>query len=112
PNTEIVFCMWQNREGYTPNTGMLKDLALRYGIPYIDFGREFSLSMRNVNSFALTPKDGHPQAAAHYIWGHLLARAFQPLDPIAPGVPQQQFPEPISPYTRGWEGDMQTYEAG
>jgi len=112
PNTEIVFCMWQNREGYTPNTGMLKDLALRYSIPYIDFSREFSLSMRNVNSFALTPKDGHPQAAAHYIWGHLLARAFQPLDPIAPGVPQQQFPEPISPYTRGWEGDMQTYEAG
>lgn len=112
PNIEFVFCMWQNRESYTPNTGMLKDLALRYGIPYIDFGREFSLATRNVNSFALTPKDGHPQAAAHYIWGHMLAQAFQPVDPIAPGFAQQQLPEPISPYTRGWEGDMQTYEAG
>jgi hypothetical protein len=112
PNIEFVFCMWQNRESYTPNTGMLKDLSLRYGIPFIDFGREFNLATRDVNSYSLTPRDGHPQAAAHYIWGQQLARAFQPVDPIAPGAPQQQLPERISPYTRGWEGEMQTYEAG
>ena len=111
PNVEFVFCMWQNRESYTPNTGMLKDLSLRYGIPFIDFGREFDLSTRDVNSYSLTPADGHPQAAAHYIWGQQLARAFQPVDPIQPGAPQQQLPERISQYTRGWEGDMQTYEA-
>jgi hypothetical protein len=112
PNIEFVFCMWQNRESYTPNTGMLKDLSLRYGIPFIDFGREFDLATRDVNSYSLTPRDGHPQAGAHYIWGQQLARAFQPVDPIAPGAPQQQLPERISPYTPGWEGEMQTYEAG
>jgi hypothetical protein len=112
PNIEFVFCMWQNRESYTPNTGMLKDLSLRYGIPFIDFGREFDLATRDVNSYSLTPRDGHPQAGAHYIWGQQLAGAFQPTDPIKPGAPQQQLPERISEYTRGWEGEMQTYEAG
>lgn len=111
PGVEFIFCMWQNRESYTPNTGMLKDLALRYGIPYIDLGRKLDLSTRYVNSYALVPRDGHPQAAAHYIWGQLLQRAFQVTDPIAPGIPQQYLPERITPTTIGWEGDMNTYDA-
>ena len=35
PDTEFLFCMWQNRESYTPNTGHLMELSLRYGIPYV-----------------------------------------------------------------------------
>lgn len=109
PEVEFIFCMWQNRESYTPNTGMLKELSLRYGIPMVDMGREFSLVTRHVNSYALTPSDGHPQAAAHYLWGHLLESAFQSVDPIAPGVPQQYLPARASIYTTGWEGEMRTY---
>lgn len=111
PGVEFLFCMWQNRESYTPNTGMLKDLALRYGIPYIDLGRELDLATRNVNSYALVPRDGHPQAAAHYIWSQLLERTFEVADPIQPGLPQQYLPERITPTTIGWEGEMQTYDA-
>jgi len=110
PGVEFIFCMWQNRESYTPNTGMLKDLALRYGIPYIDLGRELDLATRNINSYALVPRDGHPQAAAHYIWSQLLQRAFEVTDPIAPGIPQQYLPERVTPTTIGWEGDINTYD--
>jgi len=111
PGVEFIFCMWQNRESYTPNTGMLKDLALRYGIPYIDLGRELDLSTRYVNSYALVPRDGHPQAAAHYIWSQLLQRAFEVTDPIKPGIPQQYLPERITPTTIGWEGNINTYSS-
>lgn len=111
PGVEFIFCMWQNRESYTPNTGMLKDLALRYGIPYIDLGRDLDLSTRYINSYALVPRDGHPQAAAHYIWSQLLQRAFEVADPIQPGIPQQYLPERITPITIGWEGDINTYDA-
>ena len=111
PGVEFLFCMWQNRESYTPNTGMLKDLALRYGIPYIDLGREIDLSTRYVNSYALVPRDGHPQTAAHYIWSQLLERAFEVTDPIQPGIPQQYLPERVTPTTIGWEGGINTYDA-
>jgi len=111
PGVEFIFCMWQNRESYTPNTGMLKDLALRYGIPYIDLGRELDLSTRYINSYALVPRDGHPQTAAHYIWSQLLQRAFEVADPMKPGLPQQYLPERITPTTIGWEGEIDTYPA-
>ncbi len=111
PDIEFVFCLWQNREAYTSNTGMLKELALRYGIPFIDIGRELNLATRHVNSYALTPRDGHPQAAAHYIWSHYLERAFQSVDPLEAGIPQHYLPSRASVYTIGWEGEMRTYNA-
>lgn len=109
PGVEFLFCMFQNRESYTPNTGHLMELALRYQIPYIDFGRLFSLTTRHCNSYALVPRDGHPQAAGHYLWFKQLERAFDAADPIQLSINQRDRPERISPYTIGWEGEVRTY---
>ncbi|HXT59021.1 MAG TPA: SGNH/GDSL hydrolase family protein [Pirellulales bacterium] len=111
PDTEFLFCMWQNRESYTASTGYLMELSLRYQIPYIDFGRLFHLSTRYANSYALCPRDGHPQAAGHDLWARQLERAFDVADPIRSGMAQLQLPERVNPYTIGWEGEMQTYAA-
>jgi hypothetical protein len=112
PHTEFLFCMWQNREAYTPNTGHLMELSLRYQIPFIDLGRLLSLTTRHCNSYALCPRDGHPQAAAHLIWAKQWERAFDVADPIEPGIAQLQLPERVHPATLGWEGDATTYLAG
>lgn len=112
PDIEFVFCMWQNRESYTPNTGHLRELSLRYQIPFLDLGRVLSETTRHCNSYALVPQDGHPQAAAHYLWAKQLERAFDALDPIKPGLAQLQQPERLSNYTIGWEGDITSYGAG
>ncbi|MDB6140401.1 MAG: hypothetical protein JWO94_3473 [Verrucomicrobiaceae bacterium] len=112
PGIEFVFCMWQNRETYTPNTGHLRELSLRYQIPFIDLGRAISETTRYCNSHALVPVDGHPQAAAHSLWARQLERAFEVADPIEPGIAQLQLPERLSQYTLGWEGDVKTYPAG
>jgi len=109
PHTEFLFCMWQNRESYTPNTGHLMELALRYEIPYLDFGRTASLATRHCNSYALCPRDGHPQAAGHFLWAKQLERAFDVADPIQPGRGQLHLPERVHPATLGWEGDVSTY---
>jgi hypothetical protein len=111
PDTEFLFCMWQNRESYTAATGYLTELSLRYQIPYIDFGREFHLSTRYANSYALCPRDGHPQAAGHDLWAKQLERAFDVADPVEPGIAQLQLPERLNSYTIGWEGEVKTYEA-
>ncbi|HVW38195.1 MAG TPA: SGNH/GDSL hydrolase family protein [Pirellulales bacterium] len=111
PETEFLFCMWQNRESYTAATGYLMELSLRYQIPYVDFGRVFHLSTRYANSYALCPRDGHPQAAGHDLWAKQLERAFDVADPIEPGIAQLQLPERLNPYTIGWEGEVQAYEA-
>lgn len=112
PGVEFLFCMFQNRESYTPNTAHLMELALRYQIPYLDFGRVFSLTTRHCNSYALVPRDGHPQAAGHYLWAKQLERAFDAADPIEPGSAQLQLPERANPFTVGWEGEMTTYTNG
>lgn len=112
PGIEFVFCMWQNRESYTPNTGHLRELSLRYQIPFIDLGRVISETTLYCNGSALVPSDGHPQAAAHGLWARQLERAFEAADPIAPGIAQLQLPERLSRYTLGWEGDAKTYSAG
>lgn len=112
PDTEFLFCMWQNRESYTAATGYLSELSLRYQIPYVDFGRVFHLTTRYANSYALCPRDGHPQAAGHDLWARQLERAFDVADPIRPGIAQLQLPERLNRYTIGWEGEMQTYNAG
>ncbi len=111
PAVEFVFCMWQNRETYTPNTGHLQELALRYQIPFLDVGRVLSETTRYCNSFALVPSDGHPQAAAHYLWAKQLERAFDAAGPILPGILQQHLPSRLSEYTIGWEGEISTYAA-
>jgi hypothetical protein len=111
PDTEFLFCMWQNRESYTPNTGHLAELALRYQIPVIDLGRTLNLATRYCNSYALVPKDGHPQAAGHSLWAKQLERAFDVADPVESGIAQLQLPERLSPYTLGWEGEIHTYGA-
>jgi len=112
PGTEFVFCMWQNRETYTPNTGHLRELSLRYQIPFIDLGRVISETTRYCNSYALVPSDGHPQAAAHDIWAKQLERAFEVADPISSGIAQLSLPERLSDHTIGWEGEITTYTAG
>lgn len=111
PHTEFLFCMWQNRESYTPNTGHLMELALRYQIPYLDFARQVSLTTRHCNSYALCPRDGHPQAAGHFLWAKQLERAFDVADPIEPGIAQLHLPERVHPASLGWEGDISTYAA-
>ncbi len=110
PGVEFLFCMWQHTESSTPNAGMLEELALRYGIPYLDIGRTLSLATRHAPGPLFTPKDGHPQAAAHALWARSLEAAFQPVDPVGPGFPQQHLPERATPTTLGWEGEMTTYE--
>jgi hypothetical protein len=111
PGVEFLFCMWQNRESYTPGTGYLSELALRYQIPCINFAREASLATRYANSYALCPRDGHPQAAGHFLWAKQLEQAFDVADPLASGIAQLHLPERINPYTLGWEGEMRTYTA-
>ena len=111
PCTEFLFCMWQNRESYTPNTAHLMELSLRYQIPYIDLGRTLSLTTRYCNSYALCPRDGHPQAAGHFLWAKQLERAFDAADPIESGVAQLQLPERVHPNTLVWEGEISTYAA-
>jgi len=112
PGIEFVFCMWQNRETYTPNTGHLRELSLRYQIPFIDLGRAISETTRYCNSYALVPSDGHPQAAAHSVWARQLERAFEVADPIQSGIAQLSLPERLSHHTIGWEGEVTTYNAG
>ncbi|MBX7207213.1 MAG: SGNH/GDSL hydrolase family protein [Verrucomicrobiaceae bacterium] len=111
PGIEFVFCMWQNRETYTPNTGHLRELSLRYQIPYVDLGRVISETTRWCNSCALVPADGHPQAAAHEIWAKQLERAFEAADPVKSGFAQLSLPERLSAHSIGWEGDITTYAA-
>lgn len=110
PEIEFVFCLWQNQEKGTAGAAM-KNLALAYGIPLLDLGRELSLASRYINRLGFTPGDGHPQAAAHFLWGRMLERAFQPVDPVQAGVPQRHLPARVSPYAIGWEGEMRTYPA-
>jgi hypothetical protein len=109
PNTEFLFCLFQNRGGYSANAGDLQALALRYQIPYLDYGRVGDDAIRWCNPYALVPSDGHPQAASHYLWFKALERAFECWDPVVPGQAQLQLPERMHPNTYGWEGDMRTY---
>jgi len=111
PDVEFIICMWQNREGYTPNTGHMAELALRYQIPLIDFGRVAHLTTRHCNSYALCPRDGHPQAAGHFLWAKQLERAFDVAGPIEPGLAQRTLPERLHPASVTWEGEVHTYAA-
>ena len=111
PNTEFLFCMFQNTGGYTPNAVDLQALALRYQIPYLDYGKAGDDVTRWCNPHTLVPKDGHPQAAAHFLWFKQVEKAFECWDPILPGQAQLQLPERVHPNSYGWEGEMVTYGA-
>lgn len=109
PDTEFVFCQFQNYGTYTPNTADLMALSLRYQIPFLDYGKTADELVRWCNRYALVPRDGHPQAAAHYIWFKQLEKAFECWDPVATGQAQLQLPERVHPNTYGWEGEMITF---
>ncbi|MGI5818609.1 MAG: hypothetical protein ACOX9R_10995 [Armatimonadota bacterium] len=111
PGCEFLFGQFQNQGGYTPNPGDLQALALRYGIPFTDYGLIGDQLTRWVNRRALVPRDGHPQAAAHYLWFKQLERAFETWDPIHAGQPQELLPERMHPNTYGWEGEMRLFDA-
>jgi len=112
PQAEFAFCMFQNAGGYTPNPGDLQALSLRYGIPFLDYGKVGDDVTRWANRYALVPRDGHPQAASHYLWFKQLEQAFECADPIQAGFPQQVLPDRAHPNTYGWEGEMVTFPAG
>lgn len=112
PNTEFLFCQFQNFGGYTPNTGDLQALSLRYQIPFLDYGKNIDDITRWCNRYSLVPIDGHPQAAAHYLWFKQLEKAFETWDPIVPGQTQLQLPERLHPNSYGWEGEIVTFDSG
>jgi hypothetical protein len=111
PEIEFLFCQFQNTGGYTPNPGDLQALALRYQVPFLDYGKVGDDIGRWCNRYAFVPKDGHPQAASHFIWFTQLERAFECWDPVLPGITQRQLPERLHPNSYGWEGDMLTFDA-
>lgn len=109
PNAEFLFCMFQNRGSYTPNTGDMEALSLRYQIPYIDYAMIGDLVTRWCKKYTLVPRDGHPQAACHYLWFKQLEKAFENWSPTVTGQAQVQLPERIHKNTYGWEGEMITF---
>jgi hypothetical protein len=112
PYTEFLGCQFQNVGGYTPNPGDMQALSLRYQIPYIDYGKVGDDVTRWCNRYALVPRDGHPQAASHYIWFKQIEKAFECWDPTVAGEAQLQLPERVHPNTYGWEGEIITYDMG
>lgn len=111
PGVEFILSINDWKEGFAGNSGALRDLALRYGIPVIDFGRALHLSMRHYDGRNPMAGDAHPQAYAHYLWYREIARAFEAVDPIEPGLPQAHLPERISGHSIGWEGELRTFTA-
>jgi hypothetical protein len=110
PNTEFLFCQFQNTGGYTPNPGDLQALALRYQIPFLDYGRIGDDITRWCNRYALVPADGHPQAAGHYLWFKQLEKAFECWDPVVSGQAQLKLPERTHKNSYGWEGEMISFD--
>ena len=93
-----------------PNPGDLQALALRYQIPYLDYGKTSDDIVRWCNRYTLVPIDGHPQAAGHFLWFKQLEKAFECWDPIVTGQAQLQLPERVHSNTYCWEGDMLTFD--
>ena len=97
--------------GYTPSPGDLQAIALRYQIPFMDYGKLGDDTVRWCSRQALVPSDGHPQAASHFLWFHVLRQAFECWDPIQPGQAQLLLPERMHANTINWEGEMVTYKS-
>ncbi|MBQ9369237.1 MAG: SGNH/GDSL hydrolase family protein [Victivallales bacterium] len=109
PDTEFIFCMFQNKGGYTPNPGDLQALALRYQIPFMDFGKLNDDMTRHCNPRTLVPRDGHPQAVGHFFWAYCLEKAFECWDPVPAGQAQLRLPSRMHKNTIGWEGIITFY---
>ncbi|MBM4082506.1 MAG: hypothetical protein FJ278_22565, partial [Planctomycetes bacterium] len=109
PHAEFILCPNDHLEGFVGNVGAMRELSLRYGIPFVDFGRAFHLSTRHAGFLQPLSGDAHPQAYMHFLWFKQLERLFEAADPIEPGIPQAHLPERISPFSLGWEGDGRTY---
>jgi len=109
PNTEFLFCMFQNKGSYTPNIGDLEALSLRYQIPYIDFAMIEDLLTRWCKRYTLVPRDSHPQATCHYLWFKQLEKAFETWSPTVAGQAQLQLPERVHKNTYGWEGEIESF---
>ncbi|MHB9138111.1 MAG: SGNH/GDSL hydrolase family protein, partial [Victivallaceae bacterium] len=107
PDTEFIFCQYHQ----SANSSDMQALALRYQIPYIDHPKIYDALTEICDPNTLVPADGHPQAAAHYIWFKQLEKAFEVWDPIVSGIAQLQLPERLHRNTYGWEGDMTAYDA-
>ena len=112
PGTEFIGCMFQNYGGYTPNPSDMQAIALRYGIPFVDFGIVGDRLVRCINRNAMGNSDGHPQASFHYLWFKQLEKAFDCAGPVVSGFPQSHLPERIMPATVNWEGEMKLYRRG
>ena len=111
PDCEFIFCQFQNRGGYTPNPGDLMAIALRYQIPFMDYGKLCDDITRWCNPRALVPRDGHPQAVGHYFWFKTLEKAFEAWDPVPAGKAQLRLPSRLYQNSIGWEGVITTYKA-
>jgi hypothetical protein len=109
PYAEFLFCPFQNFGNYTPNSGDLQALSLRYQIPYLDYGKISDDIIRWSNKDCLVP-GGHPAAAGHYIWFKQLEKAFECWDPITTGQAQLNLPERLHTNSYGWEGEMVTFD--
>ncbi len=110
PGAEFLFCQFQNLGAYTPNPVDMQALGLRYQIPSFDYGKVGDDVTRWCNRFALVPADGHPQAAAHYLWFKQMEKAFECWSPVEAGQAQLLLPERVHANTYGWEGEMVTFE--
>lgn len=110
PDAEFLFCVFQNQGGYTPNPGDLQALALRYQIPFMDYGKLGDDIGRWCNARTLVPRDGHPQAAGHFFWFKTLANAFECWDPVPAGQAQLLLPSRMHQNSIGWEGAITTYK--
>ena len=111
PGVEFIGCIYQNRGGYTPNGSDMQAIAMRYQIPFIDFGLVNDRLTRLINPNAIGNSDGHPQAAIHYVWFKQLERAFECTGPVVAGFPQLHLPERVMPRSYNWEGEMKLYRA-
>ncbi len=111
PDCEFIFCVFQNRGAYTPNPGDLQAIALRYQIPFMDYGKLCDDLTRWCNPRTLVPRDGHPQAVGHYFWFHTLEKAFEAWDPVPAGKAQLRLPSRLYQNAIGWEGVITTYKA-
>ena len=111
PDCEFIFCVFQNRGAYTPNPGDLQAIALRYQIPFMDYGKLCDDITRWCNPRALVPRDGHPQAVGHYFWFKTLEKAFEAWDPVPAGKAQLRLPSRLYQNSIGWEGVITTYKA-
>ena len=103
PETEFLFSMWGDS---TSSPSDMQALALRYQIPFLDFGEAYDETRRWCNPLETV---GHPEAWVHDLWFKTISQAFQCWDPIQPGQAQLQLPERVHPNTYGWEGDIATF---